>query len=95
MNWKVQYLYIKYRDTILNDQRGYELKKYYNLDSDNYAILNNKIKEYQINKYGDILYYTGYEFYNRDELDKIRVNANNRKQARKKRTGGYRDETKD
>lgn len=94
MNWKVEYLYRKYRDTILNDQRGYEIKKKYNLDSDNYAILNNKIIEYQKNRYGDVLYYTGYEFYNREELDKISLNYNQRRYARRKRTGGYRDETK-
>ena len=92
MNWKLEILYRRYRDYILNDTRKFELKRKYKLSSDNYAILCNKITEYQKNKYGDILYYTGYEFYNKEELDKISHRSAQRKRARSKRVGGLRDE---
>ena len=92
MNWKLEILYRRYRDYILNDTRKFELKRKYKLSSDNYAILCNKIVEYQKNKYGDILYYTGYEFYNKEELDKISHRSAQRKRARSKRVGGLRDE---
>ena len=92
MNWKINYLYLKYRDYILNDTRKFELKRNYKLSSYDYAILCNKITDYQMNKYGDILYYTGYEFYNKEELDKISHKSAQRKKARSKRVGGFRDE---
>lgn len=92
MNWKLEYLYLKYRDYILNDTRKFELKKKYKLSSDNYAILCNKITNYQKEKYGDILYYTGYEFYDREELDKISHRSAQRRRDRKNRKGGLKDE---
>ena len=92
MNWKLEYLYLKYRDYILNDTRKFELKKKYKLSSDNYAILCNKITNYQKEKYGDILYYTGYEFYDREELDKISHRSAQRRRARQNRKGGFKDE---
>lgn len=85
MNWKINYIYLKYRDYLLNDQNVYEIKRRYNLTSDDYAILNNKIKQYQMDTYGDILYYTGYEFHNKEELDYLRVKSNARKYARRRR----------
>ena len=92
MNWKINYLYLKYRDYILNDTRKFELKRNYKLSSDDYAILCNKITDYQMNKYGDILYYTGYEFYNKEELDKISHRSAQRRKQRLKRKGGLKDE---
>ena len=82
MNWKIEYIYLKYRDYIINDQAKFDIKRRYNLSGDDYAILSNKIKKYQIDRYGDILYYTGYEFYTKEELEKIRDRAFKRKRAR-------------
>ena len=84
MLWMIDYLFAKYKDYILNDQRSFEIKRRYKLSSDNYAILNNKIINYQKATYGDILYNTGYEFYNYEELDKIRQNYNSRKYQRRR-----------
>lgn len=91
MPWMIEVLFVKYRDTILNDQKSYEIKRRYKLSSDNYAILNNKIIEYQKNKYGDILYNTGYEFYNQEELAEISHKAYLRKKARRERRYAIKD----
>lgn len=91
MPWMIEVLFVKYRDTILNDQKAYEIKHKYKLTSDNYAILNNKIIEYQKNRYGDILYYTGYEFYDQKELQEISHKAYLRKKARRERRYAIKD----
>ena len=92
MNWKIKYLFLKYRDYVINDQSQFEIKRRYNLSKDDYAVLSNNIKNYQIEKYGDILYWTGYDYHNKEEVINMSHRSAQRRRARQNRKGGFKDE---
>lgn len=77
-SFKLEYLFNKFKNSIANDKFVYVLVNDYNFDKDSAIILTNRIRDYQIKNFGDLITYDN-EYKTREELDHLRVNANTRK----------------
>ena len=84
MNYKVNFLYIKYRNTRLNNEMIKKIKRKFKLTYDETVIFTNKIRDYQLYYLGDALH-QGDDFYcdKEDFLVKWR-NAKQRERARRR-----------
>ena len=77
-SFKLEYLFNKYKNIIANDKFVYYLKNTYDLDKDTSIMITNRIRDYQIERFGDLITYDN-EYRTREELDHLRVNSNARK----------------
>lgn len=77
-SFKLEYLFNKFKNSIANDKFVYVLVNNYNFDKDSAIILTNRIRDYQIKNFGDLITYDN-EYKIREELDHLRVNSNTRK----------------
>lgn len=83
-SFKSEYIFNKYKDMIANDKFVYYLKNRYDLDKDTSIMITNRIRDYQVERFGDLLTYDN-DFKTNEEIKRLSDNARGRKKSRMRR----------
>ena len=79
-----EFIFIRYRDNVIlvSDFRSRMFKDFGLMKDDSIRVIN-RIFDYQRKEYGDILDTNSYQWYTKEELRKIGINAQSRRHRKK------------